>query len=103
MRLGDPRLRGLGLATATTSAILLPQFEQRIRIESAISVTDLPADPCERLGLDVARTQRARWRRPARPCRARGVFVLYGACVTYARRSRLYAPARHSPAEGWPP
>ena len=33
----------LGLATATTSATFFPQFEQRIRAESAASVTDLPA------------------------------------------------------------
>ena len=40
---GDrPPPRGLGRATATTSATFLPQFEQRIRVESAASVTDLP-------------------------------------------------------------
>jgi hypothetical protein len=35
--------RGLGLATATTSATFFPQFEQRIRAASFASVTDLPA------------------------------------------------------------
>jgi hypothetical protein len=35
--------RGLGLATATTSATFLPQCEQRIRVASFVSVTDLPA------------------------------------------------------------
>ena len=29
----------------------------------------------------------------------RSVFVLYAPCVTYACRSRLYAPARQSPVE----
>src|SRR5262249_30088121 len=35
--------RDLGLATATTSATFFPQFEQRIRVASFASVTDLPA------------------------------------------------------------
>jgi hypothetical protein len=34
--------RGLGLATATTSAASLPQREQRIREASAASVIDQP-------------------------------------------------------------
>jgi hypothetical protein len=41
---GDrPPPRGLGRATATTSATFFPQFEQRIRVESTASVADLPA------------------------------------------------------------
>jgi hypothetical protein len=36
-------LRGLGLATATTSAIFFPHCEHRIRLASAANVTDLPA------------------------------------------------------------
>ena len=35
--------RGLGRATATTSATFLPQLEHRIRVASFVSVTDLPA------------------------------------------------------------
>jgi hypothetical protein len=35
--------RGLGRATATTSATFLPHCEQRIRVASCASVTDLPA------------------------------------------------------------
>ena len=37
-----PPPRGLGLATATTSATFLPHCEQRIRAASAASVTFLP-------------------------------------------------------------
>jgi hypothetical protein len=37
---GTPR--GLGLATATTSAAFFPHLEQRIRVARAASVTDLP-------------------------------------------------------------
>ena len=39
----QPRSRGLGLATATTSATFFPQFEHRIRTASFASVTDRPA------------------------------------------------------------
>jgi hypothetical protein len=40
---GDrPRPRGLGRATATTSATLLPHCEQRIRVASVASATFLP-------------------------------------------------------------
>ena len=35
-------LRGLGLATATTSAVFSPHCEQRIRCASSVSVTDQP-------------------------------------------------------------
>jgi hypothetical protein len=38
---GTPR--GLGLATAITSATFFPQLEHRIRVESAASVAALPA------------------------------------------------------------
>ena len=41
---GDrPCPRGLGRATAITSATFLPHCEQRIRVASAASVMDLPA------------------------------------------------------------
>jgi hypothetical protein len=36
------RFRGLGLATATTSAAFLPHFEHRIRSASCLRVTDQP-------------------------------------------------------------
>jgi hypothetical protein len=35
--------RGLGLATATTSATFFPHCEHRIRLASVTKVTDLPA------------------------------------------------------------
>ena len=38
-----PPPRGLGLATATTSATFFPHCAQRIRLASAASATDLPA------------------------------------------------------------
>ena len=38
-----PAPRGLGLATATSSATFLPHCEQRIRAASFENVTDLPA------------------------------------------------------------
>jgi hypothetical protein len=47
--------RGLGLATATTSATFFPHREQRIRVASAASVTFLPSEPGERFRLDVPR------------------------------------------------
>lgn len=34
--------RGLGLATATTSAVFFPHCEQRIRCASSLSVIDQP-------------------------------------------------------------
>ena len=41
---GDrPRPRGLGLATATTSATFLPHCEHRIRAARAASVAERPA------------------------------------------------------------
>jgi len=40
---GRPPPRGLGLATATTSATFFPHCEHRIRVASFANVTDLPA------------------------------------------------------------
>jgi len=47
------KTRGLGRATATTSATSFPQFERRIRVASCASVADLPAILASAFGIDV--------------------------------------------------
>jgi hypothetical protein len=45
--------RGLGLATATTSAAFFPHFEQRIRCASSLRVIDTADQARQGLRLDV--------------------------------------------------
>ena len=80
---GDrPRPRGLGRATATTSATFLPHCEQRIRVANAASVTFLPTSRASASGSMCRDAPHGHVTRTMKSPRASSSFVMWGSTRT---------------------
>jgi hypothetical protein len=76
--------RGLGRATATTSATFFPHCEQRIRVESAASVTDLPASRASASGSMCREVPQGQVTRTRKSPSASSSFLMWGSTPTGA-------------------
>jgi len=82
---GDrPRPRGLGRATATTSATFLPHCEQRIRVANAASVTFLPTSRASASGSMCRDAPHGHVTRTMKSPRASSSLVMWGSTRTGA-------------------